>query len=323
MDGLNDGACRTGFYLLKSHALCQLQDLGRFGVAELGLTEGGACDQQSAMLANMLLGNVAGAPLLEIGVGGVSLRAQANTYMVLTGAQMPFLLNGRPAPRYCTIAVKSGDLIEIGYAKAGLRCYLAVAGGFLVPTTLGSVSTVLREGIGGINGNALLDGDWLPVHPCEVMALRSLPYDLQPKFCAVTQLDWLAGAQYDWFSQDAIDRLDQQLFRLTKHSDRMGCRLSGGKIRLKQQTQMYSEGVCCGAIQISQDGQPIIMLNDHQTIGGYAKPGTVTRLSLNALAQCRPGSLVRFVRRELPYVQAKATRQRLWLAQLQAKWQQK
>jgi allophanate hydrolase len=319
MDRLKQG----GFYLLKSHALCQLQDLGRFGVAGLGLTEGGACDQQSAMLANMLLGNVAGAPLLEIGVGGVSLRAQANTYISLTGAQMPFLINGQPAPRYCTIAVQSGDLIEIGYARAGLRCYLAVAGGFLVPTTLGSVSTVLREGVGGLNGGALADGDWLAVHPCEAIALRSLPYESQPKFSAVTALDWIAGAQYDWFSQEAITRLDQQLFRVTKQSDRMGCRLSGGKIKVKPQAQMYSEGVCCGAIQISNDGQPIVMLNDHQTIGGYAKPGAVSRLSLNALAQCRPGSLVRFVKRDLCDVQAKAARQREWLARLQQEWQHK
>lgn len=317
MDGLKQG----GFYLLRSHALCQLQDLGRFGVASLGLTEGGACDQQSAMLANMLLGNAAGAPLLEIGVGGVSLRAQADTYVALTGAQMPFLHNGKAVPRYCTIKIKSGDLIEIGYARAGLRCYLAVAGGFLVPTTLGSVSTVLREGIGGLNGQALADGDWLAVNPCDTLPLRSLPYQQQPHFRAVTQLDWLPAAQFDWFSEDAIHRLNQQLFRLTKQSDRMGCRLSGGKIKVKTPAQMYSEGICCGAIQISNDGQPMVMLNDHQTIGGYAKPGTVSRLSLNALAQCRPGSLVRFVQRDLQYIQAKAVRQRQWLAQLGAEWQ--
>jgi len=316
-----DGLKQDGFYLLKSHALCQLQDLGRFGVAGLGLTEGGAADQSSAIIANMLLGNVAGAPLLEIAVGGVSLRAQTNTYIALTGAQMPFLVNGRAVPRYCTLAIQSGDLIEIGYARAGLRCYLAVAGGFLVPTTLGSVSTVLREGIGGLNGGPLQDGDWLPAGPCERLALRSVPYQQQPHFPAVTKLDWLPAAQFDWFSEEAIQRLDGQLFRLTKQSDRMGCRFSGSKIKVKVPPQLFSEGVCCGAIQISNDGQPMVMLSDHQTIGGYAKPGAVSRLSLNALAQCRPGSLVRFARQDLQTIVHKAQQHRLWLQQLKDSWQ--
>ena len=317
-----DGLKQDGFYLLKSHALCQLQDLGRFGVAGLGLTEGGAADQSSAMLANLLLSNVAGAPLLEIAVGGISLRAQADTYMALTGAQMPFLLNGKAVPRYCTVAVKSGDLIEIGYARAGLRCYLAVAGGFLVPTTLGSVSTVLREGVGGLDGGALNDGDWLPASPCEFLPLRSIPYQQQPRFSAVTRLDWLPAAQFDWFSEEAISRLNQQLFRLSKQSDRMGCRLNGAKIKVKVPPELFSEGVCCGAIQISNDGQPMVMLSDHQTIGGYAKPGAVSRLSLNALAQCRPGSLIRFAQQDLQQIQAKAQQQQRWLQQLQAQWQQ-
>jgi len=290
----------------------QLQDLGRFGAANLGLTQGGVVDRTSARLANALVDNDATAPLLEIGLGAVQFSAIGAVTVAVTGALMPLLLNGRPVQRYQSIRLDHGDELRLGYSQAGARCYLAVSGGFAIEPVLGSVSTVLREGIGGVDGLPLLEGSQLPVgghHGPEIC--RSVEYCYQFKARAMQNIPFVAGAQQAVLGAPNLIRFQQNLYQVQANSDRMGMRLKGTPLALEQQS-MLSEGICLGAIQLPPDGQPIVMLNDHQTIGGYPKIGAVTRLGINALGQCRAGHLLRFT--------AVSQQQAVTFARLHERW---
>lgn len=308
---------QPGLLLVKVNVFTQLQDLGRFGGAQLGLTQGGAVDMTSARLANALVGNAPSAPLLEIGLGSIQLRALGDLRIALTGARMPISVNHQPRSRYRQLRLADGDILDIGYSRGGSRGYLAVAGGFMLTPVFGSCAMVLREKIGGMDGLPLKNGQFLPTGQAEsVFIERSVAYQFQFKPKAMQHIPFVTGAQYAELGDEILRPFLANIYQVQPMSDRMGMRLQGVALPIGGQS-MLSEGICLGAIQIPADGQPIVMLNDHQTVGGYPKIGAVTRLGVNALGQCRPGHLLRFERLSLDEAVTRARRHELWLNALE------
>ena len=283
----------SNFTVITPGVLSLLQDNGRFGQAALGLTTGGPMDAVSAAWANRLLGNMANATLIECSVGGLQLQVNVNSYFVVTGASLALTINGKSAQQWTVHKVQQGDVIELGMVSQGLRAYLAVAGGFNVTAQFGSSATVLREKIGGLNGNKLQPDDLLPCSAVNTLPKRQLPGAYRPKFNNILTLRLVEGYQADSFSQTERQRFYLNSYKVTPQADRMGYKLSGSAIHC-QQSQLLSEGICYGAVQIPPDGQPIVLLNDRQTLGGYPKIGTVLSLDCALLAQAAAGTEIYF-----------------------------
>jgi biotin-dependent carboxylase-like uncharacterized protein len=283
----------TGFTVVAPGVLSLLQDQGRHGHSALGLTTAGPMDAPSAAWANQLLQNKPNATLIECSIGGLQLRAQIDSYIAVTGAELPLHINGEPAALWTVHKVCSGDLIELGMASKGLRAYLAVAGGFIIHPQFNSTATVLREGIGGLSGNKLLPGDQLCANNAPSLPRLSLPLQYRPQFNSSLTLRLIEGYQADSFLRTERQRFYLHSYTVTPQADRMGYKLRGAAIQCQQQ-QLLSEGICYGAVQIPPDGQPIVLLNDRQTLGGYPKMGAVLSLDCALLAQAGAGTEVYF-----------------------------
>ena len=283
----------SGFTVKQPGLLSLLHDRGRYGAHKLGLTTGGPLDFIAFDWANRLLGNDANATCLEVSFGGLHLQADIDTSLVITGATAPCKLNGGAIEQWRTCAISKGDDLEIGFASAGTRVYLAVSGGFDIAPSFGSSSTVLREKIGGLNGDKLQAGDLLP---CTARQLAKHCYLLEqdrPVYGDQATLRVVPGYQQAAFSAPSQWRFFNTEYRLTDRCDRMGFRLEGENVQ-SDLVGMLSEGICLGAIQIPADGQPIVLMNDRQTIGGYPKIGSVIAEDTPHLAQLAPGARVNF-----------------------------
>ena len=298
-----------------------LQDSGRFGHHSIGLTTGGPLDRQSFRWANQLCGNTnygnnghgnnakasdsdsdsdsdkKNTTVIEVTIGGLVLEANSNTSIALTGADIPLSINKKPVALWQTHRIKKGDRIDLGFAQSGCRGYLAVAGGFQGQPIFNSQSTVPRESLGGLNqdGKPLQAGDHLPYSEIEPPTLQRLEESQRPSLSRTNTAHLRVVLGYQ---QDAFSALQKQVFfaseyLVTENADRMGCRLNGPAIKPSLEG-ILSEGICLGAIQIPADGQPIILLADRQTIGGYPKIGSVLSLDLGKLAQLTPGGKVSF-----------------------------
>ena len=283
----------SGFTVKQPGLLSLLHDRGRYGAHKLGLTTGGPLDFVAFDWANRLLGNDANATCLEVSFGGLALQANIDTGLVITGATAPCKLNGEPIEQWRTASIRAGDELEIGFASSGTRVYLAVSGGFDIPPRFGSSSTVVREKIGGLNGDKLQAGDQLPCAGGELPRTCYLPTEERPQYGEACTLRVVPGYQQAAFSALQQWRFFNSEYRLTDRCDRMGFRLEGENVH-SEMVGMLSEGICLGAIQIPADGQPIVLMNDRQTIGGYPKIGSVIALDTARLAQLSPGAGVQF-----------------------------
>jgi len=273
--------------------LSLIQDEGRFGQHHIGLTHGGAIDNLAFHWANRLCSNDLSATALEISIGGVVLEAQVATQIALTGAEMSLTINEQARELWRTHTVNVGDIISIGYAQAGCRCYLAVKGGLQIPLSFGSAATVCRENVGGLQGNKLQQGDVLACHSYKATINHALAKKYQPSYGNNVCLRAIPSYQQQHFSS-----LQQRLFysceyAVSEHYDRMGYRLAGQRIKADIHG-ILSEGICLGAIQVPADGQPIVLLNDRQTIGGYPKIATAISLDTAKLGQLTQGGKVHF-----------------------------
>lgn len=283
----------SGLRVRQPGLMTLIQDAGRFGQHHLGLTTGGPLDAEAFYWANRLCSNEPSAAALEVSFGGLVLEAEADTLIALTGAEMTLKINGTEQDGWRSHAVAQGDLIELGYATSGCRAYLAVAGGLKVAPQFGSAATVVRERIGGLEGSKLAPGDFLCCDTGTSAPTLSLPESGRPDYGTDKPLRVILGYQ-----QDHFDAVQQALFfsseySTTERSDRMGYRLEGQEIHADIDG-ILSEGICLGAIQVPADGQPIILLHDRQTIGGYPKLGSVFTPDLARLAQLTQGAQVHF-----------------------------
>lgn len=283
----------SGFLVKQPGLLTLLQDAGRYGHHRIGLTNGGPLDAEAFKWANRLCENDLNATGLEVSIGGLVLEAHVDTCIAVTGAHMPFKINGQDMPRWQSHRIKAGDKIELGFSSAGTRAYLAVAGGFQIQETFSSTATVTREAIGGLQGQKLQQGDVLPSQKSVTGSLWRLAESEQPDYQDNVTLRVVLGYQ-----QHTFDAVQQRLFftseyTLTDRADRMGFRLEGQAVK-STLNGILSEGICQGAIQIPADGQPIVLLNDRQTIGGYPKIGSVIARDTARLSQCTPGVKISF-----------------------------
>ncbi|MFB7127965.1 biotin-dependent carboxyltransferase family protein [Kitasatospora sp. NPDC056273] len=271
--------------------LTTVQDLGRRGVAHLGVPRAGALDEPALRAANRLVGNEPGAAGLETTLGGVALRAVAAALVAVTGAPSPVRVDGRPAAWGAPVLVPAGALLEVGAATAGVRGYLAVAGGIDVPPVLGSRSTDLLAGLGPA---PLAAGDRLPVG-------TPPPYRARPELVplpappAELVLRLRLGPRADWFTPEAVARLGRDRYLVSPTGNRVGLRTEGPPVARARDGELPSEGMVLGAVQIPPDGRPVVFLADHPTTGGYPVIGVVPAADLAAAAQARPGTPVRFV----------------------------
>lgn len=283
----------AGFQVLKPGVMTLIQDGGRTGYHRLGLTTGGPADSLAFAWANRLCGNHSGASSLEITVGGLELVAEVTTRVAVCGADMPVTINGRSVDGWRSHHIYPGDRISVGFARAGLRAYLATAGGLMVPPVLGSTATVIREGIGGMEGRKLEAGDRLPCSQVASGHCLKVPTGYRPVYNRRVLLRMVMGYQHDAFAPTERERFYSGEYQVSSQCDRMGYRLEGPAVHYGM-PDMLSEGICLGAVQVPPDGQPIVLLCDRQTIGGYPKLGAVVSVDLPLLAQLPAGGRVSF-----------------------------
>lgn len=283
----------SGFVVKQPGLLSLLHDRGRYGAHKLGLTTGGPLDLPAFDWANRMLGNAANATCLEVSFGGLMLEAELDTSFVITGATAPCKINGYEFPQWQTRHIQQGDQLEIGFASQGTRSYLAVGGGFDIDPSFGSSSTVVREKIGGLNGDKIQTGDLLPCKSTNISAHCRLAETDRPRYGDSAGLRVVSGYQQAAFDHVQQWRFYNSEYRLTESCDRMGFRLEGETVH-SSMVGMLSEGICHGAVQIPADGQPIVLMNDRQTIGGYPKIGSVIPNDTARLAQLSPGAKVYF-----------------------------
>jgi KipI family sensor histidine kinase inhibitor len=303
-----------GLEVLQPGLLSTVQDLGRRGYERFGVPVAGAMDPFALRAANLLVGNPPGAAGLEIMAAGAAFRATGDCLIAVAGAEPSLRVNDKPIPNWGAAFVRRGWRIEFGARHSGsvlslskgsvlslskgLWAYLAVAGGIALPPVMNSRSTYLRGELGGL-GRALQAGDFLPLAPVDPLlaerAARQLPRRLLPPYSEHPTLEVILGPQADAFDEKSLAVFLSSAYQLTPTADRMGYRLQGPEIAPQGAADIISDGIALGAIQVPADGQPIVMMADRQTTGGYPKIATVVSADITLLAQCLPGqSSVRF-----------------------------
>lgn len=275
--------------------LTTVQDLGRMGQLRVGLPRSGPMDRDAFVIANRLVGNPDNAAGLECTLMGPRLEFAETRWVAVTGAEVAVTLDGAEMPRWQAFAVAAGGVLRIGAARAGVRAYLAVAGGLATPPVLGSRATYLRGALGGLGGRALRKGDTLPIGaPLTVGPVRAVRPDMIPTYGDEPSIDTVLGPQDDRFSAAGIAALFEGPYEMLPQSDRMGARFKGPRIEHTRGHDIISDGIPLGGIQVIGDGQPIVLLVDRQTAGGYTKIGTVCSYEIGRVGQMKPGQRLRF-----------------------------
>lgn len=307
--------------ILKNSLQATIQDLGRYGFQKYGVIASGAMDPYAHRLANILVGNDEQAATIEIALVGPAIEFSEDTVIALCGGDLSPKLEGQAAPMWRTLSIKKGNTLTFGEPRIGARCYLAVAGGIDVPEVMGSRSTYLRAGIGGFQGRALKKGDEIPSGQISKQHYSSLlrntedesDWMLPPaRYFEEPVIRMMAGRQFDLFDDNSKQRIFQQAFAVSSNSDRMGYRLEGPRLALSTSAELISEAVAFGSVQVPADGNPIVLLADRQTTGGYPKIGQVASVDLPLISQLKPGQQLRFKKISL------ADAQQRWIEQEQS-----
>ena len=278
------------FKVLNPGMFTTVQDAGRYSYQTFGFSPSGVLDYRAHKLANALLGNEDNAAVLEMTLQGVELLAQKDVVISTSGAEAPVAIEGNNYSHGTVIKVMKGETLKIGKCENGSRTYLAVLGGFDVPEILGSRSTHTRSGIGGFKGRTIKSGD----------VLKTLGGDFSDgmkkikAFESDNNIRIIPGQQYDRFKEDVQRKLFNSEYKITKDSDRMGIRLDGPGLETDEGHDVLSEPTQLGSIQVPKNGQPIILLNDRQTAGGYVRIATVALADIPKLVQKSPGETLTF-----------------------------
>ena len=278
-----------GIVVKKPGVLTTIQDAGRIGYMGSGFAPSGVMDRRAFIIANLLVENDPNTCAIEFALAGPTLRFTTSTFIAITGGDFSPTLDGKPVPMYSALMVKRGSILHFGAPRTGAYGYVAVAGGSVrVPEVMGSRSTSLQL------------GDYLPFMTKNLDFLPNLgshriEYDATYGFGSEeTVVRVVPGPQEDMFTERGIETFYNQAYEATAKCDRMGYRLDGPEIETKHGSDIISDGIAFGAIQVPSHGRPIIMLADRQTTGGYAKIGTIASVDIPKLVQCRPGSRIRF-----------------------------
>lgn len=288
--------------IIKPGLLTTVQDLGRFGSQQYGVIVSGAMDSLSYRIGNMLLGQTNEAAL-ETTLLGPTISFHTNTVIALTGANFNALLDGVPCPMWRPVTVNAGSILKMQSAQLGARGYLCIKGGIQVEPILGSRSTYLRAKLGGFHGRALMRGDVLSIDSSNADTFRkkwtttsAVDYTQFLTFSNDMTIRIVPGTEYDEFTEDSKQALISMPFTITKEADRMGYRLHNDHCQLekKRTFDLLSEAVTFGTIQVPPNGQPIVLMADRQTTGGYPKIAQVISADLPKLAQLQPYARIHF-----------------------------
>jgi antagonist of KipI len=279
--------------------LATIQDSGRIGWRKFGVPSSGPMDVFAFRAANKLVGNDANCAVIEIGLGDITLRALRDCVVSVAGVGYSVSIYIWNFPLWSSYYIRAGWTIRLNKLDSGMWAYLAIAGGVQTQPVLDSVSTNLRGHFGGLDGRQLHVGDVLksgtPSHSLNDLAARTLPEEARPAYSDNPVVDFIIGPQERYFIDESIATFMSQEYMVSNTSDRMGYRLEGAVLKHRSKAELISEGMTMGAIQVPSNGQPIVMIADSPTTGGYPKIGTVTSADLPLLAQCVPGrSKIRF-----------------------------
>jgi antagonist of KipI len=309
-DAMSAVVTRAGF-------LTSVQDLGRTGLREFGVSTSGALDSFALRVANLLLGNDEGEAGIEIALGGLHLRFDDERIVAWCGGEFDVHVGSTLLPAGHTAFLRAGEELKFGSPKIGCRAWLAISGGIDVPIVLGSRSTDLRAQFGGFQGRALRDGDELSLGsrpgssafaeatadrrtPATGISSWTAPHDWVSPAKRDPILRFVRGIDWERFNASTLQRLTSEAFTVSPDSDRMGVRLDGPQLRREDNLELTSEAVAPGTIQVPPSGKPILLLGDCQTIGGYPKIAHVITVDLGIAAQLRAGDHVRFSEVSLP-----------------------
>jgi len=288
--------------------LTTIQDLGRFGSQKFGVIVSGAMDSISLRIANLLVGDYEGEGALGITLFGTTLQFESDELVAITGGDLQATIDGEKAPMWRPILIRKGSILKFKSAISGCRAYVAFAGGIKVSEVMGSKSTYLRAAIGGFHGRALQKGDEFTcgnystiskafAHQLERMNSHfswSINYTEFFSFDKKQTIRVLRGSEFDRFEQPSQHAFFSMPYTLTTQADRMGYRLDGVPLCLSEKFELLSEGVTYGTIQVPSNGQPIILMADRQTTGGYPKIGQVITVDLPRLAQMQSKAEILF-----------------------------
>ncbi len=293
-----------------------VQDLGRYGYAHLGISPAGAADPLSFRIANLLVGNEENTPTLEMTLVGASLEFDGSAIVAITGASCECKVGPNPLPANTAVPIPAGAVLKCGNMMTGARCYLAVQGGFDVPRVMGSASTHVVGHFGGVQGRRLQGGDMLQVGRRHGLCCRSLRRGALDILRGQRPLRVTRGAQQEWFGPEAFDSLFSCVYIVSEQSDRTGLRLMGETLRPRETSQLLTDGIPLGAIQVPQDGQPILLFVDQQTTGGYPKIANVVAADMHWVGQLRPRDEVRFEEVSITEAVRALGEQMRWLAEI-------
>lgn len=301
--------------VLRAGLLTSVQDLGRAGYRMSGVCAAGALDTLALHVANRLVGNPPNAAGLEVTAGPVSLRFTQTTRVALSGADFKATLDNTPVHAWWSFSVEAGQILRLHTPKIGMRAYIALSGGIDVAPILGSRSTDLKAAFGGLNGRALKNGDRLPLGTPQTVQVLQIPaFGIKaPGWChfdrtniveenkpslhgapCTTTVRVMPGPEYACFTASSHESFWSEPWLITTSSNRMGYRLAGAELKRTKNIELLSHAVLPGTIQVPGNGQPIVLMNDAQTTGGYAKIGIVIQADLWRLAQARLASALRF-----------------------------
>ena len=287
---------------MRAGFLTSVQDLGRTGYRQFGVSLGGALDAFALRVANLLVGNEESVAGLEITLGGLQLRFADQRIVAWCGGEFDVRVGSTSVPAGHAALINAGEELKFNHPKTGCRCWLAISGGIDAPTVLGSRSTDLRASFGGFEGRAVRDGDELPLGnfrrsqtaAAGRISSWSAPEPWSQTASANPILQVVRGPDWDRFGASTLKRFTSESFAVSPDSDRMGVRFDGPELQRSDDVDLISEAASPGTIQVPPSGRPILLLGDCQTIGGYPKIAHVITFDLPVAAQLRAGDHVRF-----------------------------
>lgn len=297
-----------------------VQDMGRTGYQQYGVVTAGAMDSFALQVGNLLVGNSRNSASLEIALMGPELEVMEDTVIAVTGADLSATLDGRPLPTWKSVLVNKGQVLSFGKPINGGYAYISFAGSIDVPEIMGSKSTYTKASLGGFKGRNLQKGDFLeagsPASPLSLLKGRGIAGMTKPDYHSKRKIRVVAGPDCEYFSKDSMDAFFDSVYTLTAQSDRMGYRLEGPAVSHIEHADILSDAILPGTIQVPSDGQPIILLADRQTTGGYARIATVATVDLPMVTQKVAGDELQFEEVSLSEAQKLYVEQEIFLRKL-------
>ena len=304
--------------VIKPGILATIQDAGRFGYQQYGVIVSGAMDSYSLRIANLLVGNDEQEACIEISMLGTVLQFEEDCLIAITGGDLQAFIDNKPAPLWRTLFVAKGSILKFKRPVVGCRAYVSIAGGIDVQPVMDSKSTYLKAKMGGLSGRALMAHDEIAIgklsekqqhlldqYKHQLPASWYVDYTDLVSFSTEQTIQFIEGNEYEKFTKESRQYFEHSPFSITTQSDRMGYRMHGPHIELTEKFDLLSEATTFGTVQVPSGGQPIILMADRQTTGGYPKIAQVISADLSSLAQMSPKGIVHFKKVTLEEAQLK------------------